>query len=449
MLTLGIEMGTKAQETSNPRTFIDLFSGCGGLSLGMTDAGFKGRFAVEKAHDAFLTFRANLLDEGERFDWPKWLIKKNIAIEDFLAKYGHRLKDLRVSVITGGPPCQGFSFAGRRNKRDPRNKLFRHYVAFVDAARPSMIVLENVPGMQVVHGAGKRSKKTPGPKPKSYYDRLLEALLSIGYRAEGQLLDAKIFGVPQNRPRLVVVGVRKDLFSRLDGGFESIFKTIKDCAKKQRRALQLPESVTASLALSDLETRNRDIVCCDDPMSPKGFRMLRYEGPLTDYQRMMNRDVRPTEMDSMRLANHTEAVKARFTTILDECRKGVRLADEDRKRFGMLKHRTFPMDSSSPAPTLTTLPDDVLHYSEPRILTVREYARLQSFPDWYQFKGKYTTGGDRRKKDCPRYTQIGNAVPPLLAEGVGFALMLILEQLSHPKNSVVSTEDMSREAVPV
>jgi len=114
----------------------------------------------------------------------------------------------------------------------------------------------------------------------------------------------------------------------------------------------------------------------------------------------------------------------------------------------MLKHRTLPMSPIMPAPTLTTLPDDVLHYSEPRILTVREYARLQSFPDWFQFKGKYTTGGDRRKKDCPRYTQVGNAVPPLLAEGVAHALMTILNEVSSPKRHLVVPQNQStREAM--
>ena len=74
------------------------------------------------------------------------------------------------------------------------------------------------------------------------------------------------------------------------------------------------------------------------------------------------------------------------------------------------------------APTITTLPDDVLHYCEPRILTVRECARIQSFPDWFRFEGKYTTGGKERVKECPRYTQVGNAVPPLLAKAIGVAV---------------------------
>lgn len=427
----------KVDEPSLKPTFIDLFSGCGGLSLGMTNAGFRGIFAVEKAADAFLTFRSNLLDdEGDRFAWPKWFEKKNIGIEDFLAKYSHRLTGLRgkVNVITGGPPCQGFSFAGRRNQRDPRNKLFRKYVTFVDAVRPQMIVLENVPGMKVVHGTGKKNgKKNRGRKSKSYYEKLIEALASIGYPAEGRLLDATSFGVPQRRPRLVVVGLKRELLAKLDDGFDQIFDCIESCAEEQMRQMGLKGPVSAKSALSDLEILGGKLIACTDPASPKGFEMLQYSKPTTTYQKLMNSGTDQTEMDSMRLAKHTEAVSQRFTLILDECRRGVRLSDYDRARYGMLKHRTFPMSPAKPAPTLTTLPDDVLHYSEPRILTVREYARLQSFPDWFRFKGKYTSGGDLRKKDCPRYTQIGNAVPPLLAQGVAHALIDILQELKKAK----------------
>lgn len=99
------------------------------------------------------------------------------------------------------------------------------------------------------------------------------------------------------------------------------------------------------------------------------------------------------------------------------------------ERFGLKKHCVVPLDADRPSHTLTTLPDDFLHYSEPRILTVREYARLQSFPDWYEFRGKYATGGDQRLSECPRYTQAGNAVPPFLAEFVGLLLMDLNRQL--------------------
>ena len=91
--------------------------------------------------------------------------------------------------------------------------------------------------------------------------------------------------------------------------------------------------------------------------------------------------------------------------------------------FNTKKQITKVLDASECAPTITTLPDDLIHYDEPRILTVRECARLQSFPDWFEFHGPYTTGGDRRKVSCPKYTQVGNAIPPLMAEGIGLFLL--------------------------
>lgn len=225
------------------------------------------------------------------------------------------------------------------------------------------------------------------------------------------------------------MGVKRSLLNRVTAGLDGIFDCIELAGEDLVRALNLRTPVSAADALSDLEISEGPLVPCTDPASPKGFSMLQYSRPTSTYQKLMHRGTGRLEMDSMRLARHTAPVAERFALILEECRKGVNLSEADRERYGMLKHRTLPMLSTAPAPTLTTLPDDVLHYSEPRILTVREYARIQSFPDWYQFKGKYTTGGARRKKDCPRYTQIGNAVPPLLAEAVGNALMVILEQI--------------------
>ena len=98
------------------------------------------------------------------------------------------------------------------------------------------------------------------------------------------------------------------------------------------------------------------------------------------------------------------------------------------KTFKGLKKRSVTVTKSDTiCPTATSIPDDLIHYSEPRIPTVREVARIQSFPDWYEFKGKYTTGGDRRKVDVPRYTQVANAVPPLFAEQVGLVLKELIE----------------------
>ena len=121
----------------------------------------------------------------------------------------------------------------------------------------------------------------------------------------------------------------------------------------------------------------------------------------------------------MRLSNHTPAIRCRFKKILRNCPKGVSLSEVYRRRYGEKKRTLVVLDPSCPSHTLTTLPDDLLHGSEPRILTVRECARLQSFPDWFAFQGKYTTGGKRRTKECPRYTQVGNAFLPFLGTVLG------------------------------
>lgn len=96
------------------------------------------------------------------------------------------------------------------------------------------------------------------------------------------------------------------------------------------------------------------------------------------------------------------------------------------KIYGIKKRNVTVMDPLEPSLTITTIPDDFVHYSEPRVMTVRECACLQCFPDWFEFKGRYTTGGDRREKQTPRYSQVGNAVPPLFAEQLGLAMKEVL-----------------------
>lgn len=415
--------------------FVDLFSGCGGLSLGLTMAGLKGQFAIERDAMAFETFSANFLSERklpiEGFAWPAWLEKKAWPIDELLNEHLDKLQQLEgsIEVLAGGPPCQGFSFAGRRNEADPRNQLFEKYVEVVKAIKPSALVLENVPGMKVAHS--KKSKSASGKKgdtaTESYYEKLKRSLEAIGYEVQGELVDASRFGVPQKRMRLIVIGLRKSVAVTLEDGVLQAFKQLENMRTTQLRDLRLPESVPANEALSDLTTQCRPRKPCVDPSSPKGFEELKYEGPSSVYQRLMHHGCRNSAMDSMRLARHRDEVRERFAKILKECPRGVRMNDANREQYSTKKHRVYPMDAWAPAPTITTLPDDVLHYSEPRILTVRESARLQSFPDWFQFRGKFTTGGDRRTKECPRYTQVGNAVPPLLARAIGLAIRVVLD----------------------
>jgi DNA (cytosine-5)-methyltransferase 1 len=417
--------------------FADLFSGCGGLSLGLTQAGLVGRFAIERDEMAFRTFAANLIDKkgaASSFSWPSWLEKKAWDIEELLELHLRELTNLRgtIDILAGGPPCQGFSFAGRRNEDDPRNLLFKRYVEMVEALQPRALIIENVPGMRVAHARRNVVELQPvdaTDRKVSFYDKLVDSLSAAGYKVDAMLVNSSEFGVPQKRSRLIAIGVRKDLCNWLDGGILRAFKLLDEEKARQLKLLGLPSIVTASDAISDLEIDKHPLVDCIDPESPKRFLEASYRGPQTAYQRLMN-EGHEGAMDSMRLARHTEVVRGRFAKILQECRKGVRMDDASRQTYGLKKHRIYPMSASEPAPTVTTLPDDILHYLEPRILTVREYARLQSFPDWFAFKGKFTTGGKRRTKECPRYTQVGNAVPPLLARAIGSALCRLLDEVA-------------------
>ena len=417
------------------RTFVDLFSGCGGLSLGLCQAGWRGRFAIERATDAFETFRENFLGKDARFafDWPVWLEQKAQSIDDVLEVHGARLSRMKgeIDLVAGGPPCQGFSFAGKRNAKDPRNQLSQRYVDFVQHAQPKFLVLENVPGMNVAHKSGR------GKSCQTYYEKLLESLRFAGYEVSGRVLDAADFGAPQRRARLIAVGIRSDVSGYLSRAansnpedvLESVFDAIKKEGERQLMRYGQGIRVTARDAISDLAVGSAKLENTEEyGGTPRrsGYRQVKYRGPMTPYQIEMSAGVAPAEMDSMRLARHRRDVEERFEEILGTCPRGVNLSAELRARLGMLKQRTVPMHPDKPAPTLTTLPDDILHYRDPRILTVREYARIQSFPDWFRFKGKYTTGGTSRRHECPRYTQVGNAVPPLLGRAIGAGLMACL-----------------------
>ena len=213
--------------------FIDLFSGCGGLSLGLMNAGWQGIFAIEQSQDAFKTLRHNLVSgsehnqSGPRFNWPETLDIRPYDIRSFCRFNERLLKKLRgkIQLVAGGPPCQGFSFAGKRNGNDPRNKLFKHHLAIVDILRPELVLMENVQGIDIVFGGGnKRKKKKPGRPRKSYANRIKDLLENHEYTVQQQILKASSYGVPQVRPRYFTIGIRKDLITH--DNVPNLFKII-------------------------------------------------------------------------------------------------------------------------------------------------------------------------------------------------------------------------------
>lgn len=389
-------------------TCIDLFAGCGGLSLGLAQAGFEHLFAIEAHPHAYATYYRNLIC-GKEYQqrWPNWLEQRAHDILEVITENKSELKRLRghVDLVAGGPPCQGFSMNGRRDPEDPRSQMINAYFDFVDLVRPRIVLLENVQGFASM------PHETCGNYPSFAKARLKE----LGYDPFETIVTASDFGVPQRRLRYLLIGIEVGTLPGV-----SPVERLKVGRKRFLQKLGLGlEPISVSEALCDLETLQGKLV--EDPdFGPQGFKALDYRAPKVKpaYIRLM-RESWPGKPSDMRLARHSEKVVKRFQDILKNCKRGQSISAEDRERFGIKKRSVTPLDPAAPAPTITTLPDDLVHYSEPRTMTVREHARIQSFPDWFQFCGPYTTGGHRRKHDCPRYTQVGNAVPPILARAIG------------------------------
>ena len=398
--------------------FADAFAGCGGLSLGLLQAGLEGRFAIEHDKFAFETLKANLLAPGSKFKfaWPRWLPKEPIAVATLLNKYGEQLECLegKIDVLVGGPPCQGFSSAGRRKHDDPRNKLFASYLRIVDVLKPAAVLIENVRGFTMDFDVD--------DKVRNYSHKLREKL-SENYDVYEALLDLSQFGVPQLRTRYFLLALQPGLCA------SNPFDLLRSRLPSFLRSLRLKVPVTSWAAISDLEVARGGR---QPSKETPGFDEIRYTKPLTHFQKLMGAgEATPTDL---RLARHSGEIADRFQEIIElshaEGRLNTTISDDVRARFGLRKRALRVLDPDRPSPTITSLPDDLLHYCEPRALTVRENARLQGFPDWFAFKGKYTTGGRLRRKEVPRFTQVANAVPPLAARAFGEMLIELFREAS-------------------
>ncbi len=394
--------------------FADAFAGCGGLSLGLMQAGLHGRFAIEHDKFAFETFNANFLAKNSKFKftWPRWLPKGPISIGKLLKVYRNELEKLEGSIdlLVGGPPCQGFSSAGRRKHDDPRNQLFASYLQIVDILKPRAVLIENVRGFTMDFGVEASVKN---------YAQKLRKRLSEKYDVHEILLDLSQFGVPQMRTRYFILALERGLCT------ENPFELLKRRLPSFLRSMGLKAPVSSWAAISDLEVSRAGTRPSDET---PGFEEIRYTRPLTRFQKLM--DAGTTTPTDLRLARHADEIKDRFQKIIElshaEGRLNTSISNDIRSRFGLRKKALRVLDPDRPSPTITSMPDDLLHYFEPRTLTVRENARLQSFPDWFSFKGKYTTGGHLRRREVPRFTQVANAVPPLVARAIGEMLKELL-----------------------
>lgn len=398
--------------------YIDLFAGCGGLSLGLHNAGWKGVFAIEKSPDAFKTLRHNLIDKKDHFDWPKWLPKTNCEIDSVLKEHKEELKKLqgKIDMVAGGPPCQGFSMAGRRNENDQRNNLVKSYIKFIRLVKPKIIFFENVKGFT-------QEFKKNKDKGKLYANYVENALKRAGYFVKGELVNFGEYGIPQKRTRFILIGVRRDVAGKDKQLASSFFTNIKSQTKAFLINKELSVNTNLEEAISDLLKSHGTIKSPDTNNFLAGI----YSPIYSNYQKLMRVGLTGAPPDSHRFVNHRDEIVNKFESFLSSSRKNKDIDKSIREKFNSKKHTIIPLDKDDKCPTITTLPDDYIHYCEPRILTVREYARIQSFPDWFEFQGKYTTGGKLRTKEVPRYTQIGNAIPPLFGEQSGVVLKTLIK----------------------
>jgi len=393
-----------------PQYYIDIFAGCGGLSTGLLNAGWTGLFAIEKNADAFSTLKYNLIETHNHFSWPTWLSVGEHDINELIKNNQKELRELqgKVKLVAGGPPCQGFSLAGKRDKDDQRNKLVKSYIKFIRLVSPEAIIFENVYGFTV------NFKEKKGTKHYSSY--VENALKRSGYKTAYRVVDMSEYGVPQKRKRFILVAMKTHnpnlVFNTLDSN------KVKFCVAKG-----ISCKTTVQDAIGDLEKTNGTLPSPDT----KGFYSGVYGAVESGYQKLMRGELASgVAIDSHRFVNHRENIIKLHNDLLTSAPVGKRITPNDKVVENLNRRGVTVLDKNSQAPTITSIPDELVHYCEPRILTVREHARIQGFPDWYEFKGKYTSGGKRRKQEVPRYTQVGNAVPPLFAEQIGQALLEVL-----------------------
>lgn len=360
---------------------IDLFAGCGGMSLGFELAGFRPVLAIERDAWASDTYSSNHVGVS--------VVTGDITTITNpceLLPHGEN-----VFGIIGGPPCQGFSLSGGRDPKDPRNSLFMDYMRFVEAFRPSFFIMENVPGiLSAVTRIGERVK-----------DVILAVASRIGYNVKVLQLDASLYGVPQCRQRVFFVGIRDDYPFAPD--------------RLVPIAITPDHPVTVEQALSDLPVIGAGEGCSG---------MAYATPPQNDYQVWCRKSSMTVENHvAMR---HTKRLVARFHVIgFGESAANVPREHMQRKRgnAAVISGKTYSQNNmrpfpNRPSPTIpASFQSNFVHPYYDRNYTAREGARLQSFPDSYVFKGRRTT----MSWECglSQYQQIGNAVPPLLAKALG------------------------------
>jgi DNA (cytosine-5)-methyltransferase 1 len=529
---------------------IELFAGCGGLSLGLEKAGFKLMMANELSPMASETFALNLLGEdllamaekkiaSKKVLWIKSQYKRNNLrerlrenpfefskgkycdidsrtdfkgkliignIDDFLTTLTKdkallgKIRNLNIDLLSGGPPCQGFSLAGKRIKDDQKNLLPLSFARFAGLLKPKVVLLENVQGITAPFTDN-------GIKHFAWIE-VAKAFALQGFCPVCMLLNSKYFAVPQNRPRFILIAFRKDIFKQihsLNGSKEAqlILNNSSEFVNKVNKFKKDLNSIkTSDLSLYNIEafpdlfngyllpkliTGQNSLVKVFDAIDDISETSIKYQldqlkSPFTlrlssifDFGKfpeksLMNHEYRKHNFnvrarfrlyqvfsysnglkhELSKLLSGKEILPENLEKIFNTLKKENLLFQDKKnevlrkpqnlevikdylKQIGSKKQSQRALRMDEPAPAQLTIPDDLCHYSpnQIRTLTVREMARIQSFPDWFEFRSKVTTGGKQRKFEVPQYTQVGNAVPPLLAHELGKTIFGLLQLIKN------------------
>lgn len=414
---------------------VDLFAGCGGLSLGLEQAGFVPVFVNELNQDARTTYIQN---REARHEWLAESgfhssdVKEMVLDKKYLPALEKRLLETfrihhgELDLLVGGPPCQGFSGIGHRRSYSvdkeqlPSNHLYQDMATIIHRLSPRAFLFENVRGLL-------NSRWTASGRKGEIWRDVLDTFKAIpGYTVAAQLVFAKDYGVPQNRPRVLLVGVRDDVKASLDREGDAESAIVRGYLPKPRPG-KAPDLIDLLGDLVDPDYRNG------------GATVAYPHGAKTAIQRQLRTPAsggaplkKGSPVTEHEYSNHNPKIVAKFKAMQES--GGVVPEQFKTKKFAQ-RLLSAHWGAEGPSITATSLPDDYVHFDQPRTLTVREWARLQMFPDWYAFAGKRTTGGIRRagnpregifEREVPKYTQIGNAVPVGLARAVGEHLSSLL-----------------------
>lgn len=449
---------------------IDLFCGAGGMSEGIIQAGFHIIYSNDKSKEAAKTYihrheQLGLIN-GKNTIMECEDISKITSV-DILNKIKKlnvlNSQKVKIDAIFGGPPCQGFSRAGLRNKDDPRNFLFREYIRVISDIDPNYVVFENVIGLLDARLNDYISHDGTKYNGSFLITKILELeLIKLGYficnpentesniKFKSLVLNASDFGVPQARERVIIIAYKKHVIKPIEitkykvSSTPTVVEAIADLIiepeirKQTISSLQLnnktayieqskkgrTKKIKQNIVLNHELSNHQESVIERFSLYRAGetSKQLRNRLKVSGFENLSKiKNLIQTSYDLLRnkyiTINDYKQALNKFIT-LDEVEQDIILDKVISK-----KNQRTRLDMNLPSRTVVTLPDDYISPFENRILSVREMARLQSFDDSFEFLGKRTTGGDRRKDEVPQYTQVGNAVPPLLARAIAQSII--------------------------